>query len=102
MNIYLQIQINDNTEKTWKELQPSLQQVSRNAPKAISNPFKEESSSKSSQLKDDVISFASPTAPAFQDVNEDKYSEEEAPPPPNPSNLMNEIDIDDDEDEAGV
>jgi hypothetical protein len=99
------ITLNDNTEKVWKELQPSLQVVSRNAPKEKSNskPFKEvDQSPKTRMKKEDIISFESPTAPAFQDVEQDKYEEEDAPPPPNPSNFMNEIDIEDEDDEAGV
>lgn len=109
------IDLNDNTEKIWKELLPSLQLVSKNAPRTTSatsvqspkasnssntNPFAEQE-----QEKEDVISFLSPesSAPPFQEVEQDKYQEEDAPPPPNPSNLMNEIDMEDDEeDEAGV
>lgn len=96
------IELNDNTEKIWKDLQPTLQGVSRTAPQTSDSSNannKQQQETSFSGVKDDVISFASPSAPQFE--KQDQYDEEEAPPPPPPSNLMNEIDINE-EDEADV
>lgn len=114
------IELNNNTENIWKDLLPTLQLVSKQAPRSTtsaatstststsnSRPFADQKQQPKASVhdaeeeKEYTTSFVSPPSSA-PPAPQAKCEEEDAPPPP-PSNLMNEIDMEEeDEDEAGV